>query len=291
MASSGSGYDLSASTFSPDGRIFQVEYATKAVANAGTVLGIHAKDGVVLGVAKPLQRKMIVPTTASYKRIHTIDVNCGIASTGFIPDTKVLVARGGEEASDYFEYYGVKIPPHVLADRLGQYVHYFTLHGALRPFGASCVLAGYDTETKSHGLYMVEPNGTAYQYYGVACGKGKQVAKTELEKLNLNKPQAAKEESGDSVAATTLSVKEAIQQIVKILMLLHQENKEQDGKPMELELSWICEESNNTHKPVPKDLINKAKEWAKEQLDEEEDDDEDDDDEEGEDDDEAMEEG
>merc|ERR1711982_293585 len=112
------------------------------------------------------------------------------------------------------------------------------------------------------------------------------------EKLNLNKQQEeGKDESAGDGKTTTLSVKEAIQQIVKILMLLHQENKEQDGKPMELELSWICEESNNTHKPVPKDLINKAKEWAKEQLDEEEDDDEDDDDEDGEDGDEAMEEG
>lgn len=282
-ASSGSGYDLSASTFSPDGRIFQVEYATKAVANAGTVVGIHAKDGVVLGVAKPLQRKMIVPTTASYKRIHTIDMNCGIASTGFIPDTKVLISRAGEEASDYHEFYGCKIPPHVLADRLGSYMHYFTLHGALRPFGASCVLAGYDKETKEHGLYMVEPNGTAYQYYGVACGKGKQVAKTELEKLSLNK-----QEKESEAAATSVTVQDAIKEVVKILMLLHQENKEQDGKPMELELSWICEESNNTHKPVPKSIIDKAKEWAKEQLDEEEEDDDDDDDEDG---DEAMEEG
>merc|ERR1712087_1023261 len=100
MASSGSGYDLSAATFSPDGRIFQVEYAGKAVENAGTVLGLHASDGVVLGVAKPLYHKMIVPTTASYKRIHTVDVHAGVATTGFLPDARVLVGRAQEEAAD-----------------------------------------------------------------------------------------------------------------------------------------------------------------------------------------------
>lgn len=270
MASSGSGYDLSAATFSPDGRIFQVEYAGKAVENAGTVLGIHAKDGIVLGVAKPLYHKMIVPTTASYKRIHTVDAHAGVATTGFLPDARVLVSRAQEEASDWQEHYGGKIPPHVLSERLGHYVHYFTLHGALRPFGASCVLGGYDVDTKQCGLYMVEPNGASFQYYGVACGKGKQVAKTELEKLNLHKDGG-------------LELPEAVKHMAKILILLHKENKDSDGKPMELELSWICEDSKWKHVPIPKDTVEAAKTWANEQLEEEEDEDEEEE--------EAMEEG
>lgn len=269
MASSGSGYDLSAATFSPDGRIFQVEYAGKAVENAGTVIGIHAKDGIVLGVAKPLYHKMIVPTTASYKRIHTLDVHAGMATTGFLPDARVLVNRAQEEASDWQEQYGSKIAPHVLSERLGYYVHYFTLHGALRPFGAACVIGGYDMDTKQCGLYMLEPNGAAFQYFGVATGKGKQVAKTELEKLNLHKE--------------SIQVSEAVKHVAKILTLLHKENKSTDGKPMELELSWICEASKWRHVPIPKDVVEAAKVWANEQL-EEDDDDEDDEEE-------AMEEG
>ena len=59
MASSGSGYDLSSSTFSPDGRIFQVEYASKAVENAGTALGLKCRNGVVLCVEKPILNKML----------------------------------------------------------------------------------------------------------------------------------------------------------------------------------------------------------------------------------------
>ena len=71
MASSGSGYDLSPPTFSPDGRIFQVEYAGKAVDISGTAIGLHCCDGIVMGVEKLLNNKMLVP--GSNRRIHTID--------------------------------------------------------------------------------------------------------------------------------------------------------------------------------------------------------------------------
>jgi 20S proteasome subunit alpha 7 len=269
MASSGSGYDLSTSTFSPDGRIFQVEYATKAVENAGTVIGIKAIDGVVLGVAKPILHKMVVPDTASYKRIHSVDTHAGIAATGFIPDARVAVTRAIDEASYYEQQYAIKIPPKILADRIGDYMHYFTLHSSLRAFGASCVLAGYDADTQEHSLHMVEPNGAAYSYYGVAVGKGKQAAKTELEKLNLHK----QEDEMDPQNAIT-SVK-AVQHICKILMLLHQENKDTASKPLEMEISWICKDSKWKHVGVPRDIIAAAKAWAQQQLaDEEEDEDE-----------------
>ena len=264
MASSGSGYDLSASTFSPDGRIFQVEYATKAVENAGTVLGIKGSNGVVLGVAKPIHHKMIVASSGSYKRIHSCDTHVGMASTGFLPDARVLVQRTVEEAADWLEQYGGRIPPHVLGERLGSYMHYFTLHGALRPFGSAAVIAGYDEDTKECSLQLIEPNGAPYSYYGVATGKGKQAAKTELEKLNLHK--------------TPVPVDEAVKQITRILLLLHQEQK--DSKPIEIEVSWICEASGWKHGGVPKDILATAEAWAKEQLEEEEEDDDDDDEEE-----------
>lgn len=260
MASSGSGYDLSTSTFSPDGRIFQVEYATKAVENAGTVIGIKASDGVVLGVSKPILHKMVVPVTASYKRIHSVDTHAGIASTGFLPDARVAVTRAIEEASYFEESYAVKIPPKLLADKLGDFMHFYTLHSSLRAFGAACVIAGYDQDIGEHSLHMVEPNGSAFSFYGVAVGKGKQAAKTELEKLNLHKEPCT---SAD-----------AVKQIAKILTLLHQENKDNSSKPLEMELSWICEASEWKHVGVPKDIIAAARQWAQDQLDEDDDDEE-----------------
>ena len=70
MSSTGAGYDLSPTTFSPDGRIFQVEYATKAVENSGTAIGVRCTDGVVLGVEKLLASKLLVP--GSNRRLHTV---------------------------------------------------------------------------------------------------------------------------------------------------------------------------------------------------------------------------
>ena len=71
MASTGAGYDLSPTTFSPDGRIFQVEYATKAVENSGTVVGIRCADGVVLGVEKVMLSKMLLPSAPSVRGVSS----------------------------------------------------------------------------------------------------------------------------------------------------------------------------------------------------------------------------
>lgn len=263
MASSGSGYDLYSSTFSPDGRIFQVEYASKAVENSGsTVIGIKCTNGIVLGVNKPIFHKMVVPSTCSYKRIHHVDTHCGIASTGFLPDARILVSRAIDESFDFENQFGVKISPKVLADRLGYYMHYFTLHGGLRPFGASLLLSGYDENLKKCQLYLIEPNGSAHSYYGVATGKGRQAAKTELEKLNLN--------------TEPCTTHDAVQYIAKILTMLHNENRDNIGKPLEMEFSWICDESKYQHVGVPKSIIADATSWAKEQLEAEDDDEEDD---------------
>jgi len=255
MASSGSGYDLSSSTFSPDGRIFQVEYASKAVENAGTALGLKCRDGVVLCVEKPILNKMLLSNSS--RRIHTIDSHSGVAITGFVSDGRQIVNRAREECSNYHETYGSKIPSKVLADRLAAYVHYFTLHGSLRPFGTSALIASYDPESKEHSLSMVEPSGVAYQYFGCAAGKGRQPARTELEKLTLNQTGAKAEENID--------VREGVKQLARIIHLLHEEGKD---KPFELEMSWLCEESGWAHKGVPRDYIKEAVEWAKKDIEE-----------------------
>jgi len=251
MASSGSGYDLSSSTFSPDGRIFQVEYASKAVENAGTALGLKCRNGVVLCVEKPLLNKMLLPNSS--RRIHTIDTHSGIAMTGFVSDGRQMVNRGREECASYEETYGTKIPTKVLGDRLASYVHYFTLHGSLRPFGTAALIASYDPETKDHALQMIEPSGVSYQYYACAAGKGRQPARTELEKLNINKPDKAE----------NIDVREGVKQLARIIHLLHEEGKD---KPFELEMSWLCEESGWEHKGVPRDFIKEAVEWAKKDI-------------------------
>jgi len=188
MSASGSGYDLSVTTFSPDGRVFQVDYANKAVEKSGTAIGVRCKDGVVLGMEKPIISKMLVE--GSNRRIFTVDYHCGITLSGLAADGKQIVNRGRSEARSFRSFYGTEIPGNVLADRLAGFVHMYTLYWYLRPFGASVLIASYDSDGPQ--LHMIEPAGVCYRYWACAIGKNKMGAKTELEKIKFDQITVAK---------------------------------------------------------------------------------------------------
>merc|ERR1711939_517536 len=94
MTSIGTGYDLASSTYSPDGRIFQVEYANKAVENAGTVIALRCKDGVIIAVEKLVSSKLLAP--GANKRIASVDHHAGVASAGLLADGRHIAKRGRE---------------------------------------------------------------------------------------------------------------------------------------------------------------------------------------------------
>lgn len=197
MSGIGSGYDLSPGTYSPDGRVFQTEYAQKAVDNGGTMIGIKCRDGVVLGLEKLVPSKLLVE--GSNKRIYHIDKHVGAAVVGLGPDGRQMVNAAVAEASNYRNSLGGAIPGNVLADRLASYVHLFNLYWSTRPFGAAVLFAVYDVDGPA--LYLVEPNGVSQRYFGTAVGKGRQAAKTEVEKLKLGE----------------MTCREALLEIAKIL--------------------------------------------------------------------------
>ncbi|KAJ3193702.1 hypothetical protein HK101_004331 [Irineochytrium annulatum] len=236
-------YDLSSSTYSPDGRIFQVEYALKAVDNSGTAIGIRAKDGVVLAVEKLVQSKLLVP--GSNKRIATADNHIGIATAGMMADGRHLAQRTREEAESYRNFYKTSIPGKILAERVAQYVQAYTLYSSVRPFGTGTILAAMDKSGPS--LFVVEPSGVHYGYFGCAIGKGRQLAKTEIEKLKL----------------TELSAREAVKEAARIIYAVHDEVKDKD---FELELSWVCAESGGKHEFVPAEVAAEAEAAAKAAL-------------------------
>nr|POE82728.1 putative proteasome subunit alpha type-7 [Quercus suber] len=213
MTSIGTGYDLSNSVFSPDGRNFQVEYAVKAVENGGTAVGIRCKDGVVLALEKLVSSKLLKKD--ANKRIATVDRHVGVVHSGLLPDGRHFVSRARDEASSWRSTYKAPIPVASLANRMGAYVQAYTLYSSVRPFGITAIVGGWDAETdldvdgvvgsgpsvgsggrtkgaKEGGpyLYMIEPSGLYWGYYGAATGKGRQSAKAELEKLKLNPREA-----------------------------------------------------------------------------------------------------
>lgn len=249
MASIGTGYDLSSTTFSPDGRVFQIEYAAKAVENSGTCLGLRCKDGVLLALEKTIVSKMLVPGTL--RRAHIVDKHASIVICGLISDGRVIVDRARKECENYKDFYDKAIPGAVLADRLAHFVHLYTLHWHVRPFGCAILLGVNEGGGEKGELYMVEPSGISYRYYACAYGKGKQAARTELEKLKLN----------DKEGNPQISCDQAIKDLAKIVVNVHDDSKD---KEYEIEMIWI--KDNEGAAMVPRDLVRKVHDEAKKEA-------------------------
>ncbi|CAJ1365022.1 unnamed protein product [Effrenium voratum] len=253
MAGTGAGYDLSVTTFSPDGRVFQVEYAGKAVENSGTTLAICCKDGVVFAAEKFLLSKMLVPGTA--KRIFPVHRRAGMSIAGMVADARQIVSRARSESTQYMSSYCEEIPPELLAERLGLFMHAYTLYWSVRPFGCSVLLGCVDQDTKKPSLFTIDPNGMVHKYTATAEGKGKQAAKTEIEKVLANNPD--------------LTCEQALVHVAKIIHKVHDEK----DKDFELEISWICPASKHEHAQVPAEQRKAAETEAKRILEAEQEDD------------------
>ncbi|CAG9762564.1 unnamed protein product [Ceutorhynchus assimilis] len=243
MSSIGTGYDLSASQFSPDGRVFQVEYAMKAVENSGTVIGLKGSDGIVLAAEKLILSKLHEPSTN--QRIFNIDQHIGMAFSGLIADARQIVQIARREAAEYRQQYRLSIPLKYLNDRVSMYMHAYTLYSAIRPYGCSVILSGY--ENGEPVMYTIDPSGVSYGNLGCATGKAKQSAKTEIEKLKLSQ----------------MPCRELVKEAAKIIYLVHDELKD---KNFELELSWVCKDSNGHHQRVPENVYQEAEKAAKQAM-------------------------
>ncbi|XP_064601899.1 proteasome subunit alpha type-3-like [Liolophura sinensis] len=253
MSSIGTGYDLSASQFSPDGRVFQVEYALKAVENSGTAIGIRGKDGVVFGVEKLVLSKLF--EFGANKRIFNIDRHVGVAVAGLLADARHMVESARDEATNYRYNYGSSIPLKYLTDRVSMLAHAYTLYSSVRPFGASVILGSYE-EDGPH-MHVIDPSGVSWGYHGCAIGKAKQAAKTEIEKLKMKE----------------MSIRDLVKEVAKIIYIVHDEVKD---KNFELELSWVGEMTGGKHVLVPDDVKAAAEKYAKDSLEESDDSDDED---------------
>eukprot|EP01108_Squamamoeba_japonica_P004476 TRINITY_DN3532_c0_g1_i4.p1 TRINITY_DN3532_c0_g1~~TRINITY_DN3532_c0_g1_i4.p1 ORF type:complete len:246 (-),score=127.38 TRINITY_DN3532_c0_g1_i4:60-752(-) len=224
MSASGSGYDLSAGTYSREGRVYQIEYAAKAVENAGTALGARCKDGVVLAV----ERLVVSPLLEldSNRQVRPLDRHLGVATTGLVPDARQLTRRARVEAHDYRKVYGSPAPVHVVAQRLAGITHNYTLHSYMRPWGAAALVAGVDADGPA--LWLVETTGDAHGYYATAVGKGARPAKSELERLSFD----------------DMTCEQLVTELTRVLYLAHDDAKDQE-KPFTVELGWCCAASNN----------------------------------------------
>jgi len=132
-----------------------------------TVIGLRGKNGVVFAVEKIVTSKLYEP--GANKRIFNIDQHVGMAVSGIISDARQIAETARSEAASYKAQYGVGIPLKYLNERVSMYMHAYTLYSAVRPYGCSVLLGAYDTDGPA--LYMIDPSGVSYGYYGCAVGK------------------------------------------------------------------------------------------------------------------------
>ena len=171
-------YDKAATMFSPDGRLYQVEYASKIVEQGSTGVGIIFNEGVVLVADKNVQSKLVIPE--SIEKIFKIDQNIAVVSAGLVGDARRLVGIARKQAQDNKMVYSENIQIEVMAKEIAETKQAFTQYGGLRPFGVAFIIGGVDE--KGAKIFQTEPSGALAEYKAVAIGRNREKAMEVLEK-------------------------------------------------------------------------------------------------------------
>ncbi len=163
------GYDRAITVFSPDGRLYQVEYAREAVKRGTTAVGIKCAEGVVLIVDKRVSSRLLEPL--SIEKIFKIDEHIGVASSGLVGDARALVDRARIESQINRVTYDEKIDVETLAKKLGDHMQTYTQFGGARPYGTALLIAGIsDGQSR---LFETDPSGTLLEYKATGIGIGR----------------------------------------------------------------------------------------------------------------------
>jgi len=178
-------YDRAITVFSPDGRLFQVEYAREAVKRGTTTVGLKYKDGVVLIIDKRISSRLI--EAKSIDKIFQIDGHVGCATSGLVADARVLVDRARIESQIHKITYNEHIPVEVLVKKICDFKQNYTQYGGVRPFGTALLVAGMD-ENGTH-LFETDPSGALMAYKAGSIGAGRNTVMAVFEEKyepNLN---------------------------------------------------------------------------------------------------------
>ena len=191
-------YDRAITVFSPDGRLFQVEYALETVYRGATILGIVCSEGVVIGAEEKIESRLQDPNFS--QKIYEVDEHLGAAVVGLSSDARILIDQARLYAQSNRLMYDEPIDIEVIAKRIGDLKQIYTQHAGVRPFGVSIIFGGVD-KTGGH-LFTTDPSGSYRAYKAVAVGIGRETVENIL-----------KEEYRED-----LTLKEAIKLAVKCLV-------------------------------------------------------------------------
>ncbi len=175
------GYDRAITVFSPDGRLYQVEYAIETVRRGTIAVGVKCKDGIVIAVEeKP--RKLQISETA--QKIFQIDDHVGVAAAGYIPDARSQVDNARFFSQSNKMIYDEPVEVESIAKHLADQCQQFTQYAGVRPFGVALILGG--VVNKIPQLYLTDPSGTYISYDAIAIGANSEQVTDFLEKTYKN---------------------------------------------------------------------------------------------------------
>lgn len=171
------GYDRATTLFSPDGRLYQVEYATETVRRGSLALGIKSKDGVTIAAEERAKKLQVSDST---QKIFQVDDHIGVAAAGYIPDGRAQVDHARFFAQSNRLIYDEPVYVEAVAKSLADMAQQFTQFAGARPYAVALIIAGIDNNGVS--LYQTDPSGTFIPYDAVAIGNGSDKANEFLEK-------------------------------------------------------------------------------------------------------------
>lgn len=167
MFPAAAGYDRAITVFSPDGRLYQVEYAIETVRRGTLGVGVRTKEGVILAVE---ERPRKLQTPGETQKIFQVDDHLGVAAAGYIPDARVQVDQARVAAQSNKLVYDEPVDVETVAKKLSDMSQQYTQYAGVRPFGVSLIIAGVDSGGPQ--LFLTDPSGTYVGYYAIAIGAG-----------------------------------------------------------------------------------------------------------------------
>lgn len=191
-----SGYDRAITVFSPDGHLWQVDYAQQAASNGATAVGVRGKNVVVLGVEKKSTAQLQMSRTV--RKICKLDQHLTLAFAGLTADARVLVNKARIECQSFRLTVEDAPTPEYISRFIARIQQRYTQRGGRRPFGLSTLVAGFDRDGSAH-LYQTDPSGVYSEWMASAIGKNFKTVREYMEKHYA-------EEKTDEAAAVKLAV-------------------------------------------------------------------------------------